>query len=181
MNRKCTRNDGGSIRKFCKGGEVNSPLPDLHHWPLALVLVILIRTLPLIWFPRPWTISDEVIRTPAIETTISAASLLDLLNIWPWARLWWLLRRYGRSIPSLMLRQPEHQSAKWSIPLWHSRRCILNKSIPRWLNTHRSSGNSSFPFSTMCHDTIFLGQGHVNQLTKVIGLHKVQAFFELSA
>jgi hypothetical protein len=33
----------------------------------------------------------------------------------------------------------------------------------------------------MCHDAIFLGQGHVNQLTKGIGLHKVQAFFELSA
>jgi hypothetical protein len=125
-------------------------LPDLHHRPLPLVLVILIRTLPLIRFPGPRIISDEVIRTPAIETVISAASLLDLLNIWPWARLWWLLRRYGRSIPSLLLRRPQHQSAKWSIPLWRSRRCILNKSIPRWLNTRRSSGNSSFLFSTMC-------------------------------
>jgi hypothetical protein len=32
----------------------------------------------------------------------------------------------------------------------------------------------------MCHDAILLGQGHVNQLTKGIGLHKVQAFLELS-
>jgi hypothetical protein len=68
MNRKYTRHDGGSIRKFRKGGEVNSPLPDLHHWPLALVLVILIRTLPLIRLPRPQKIFDKVVRTTAIET-----------------------------------------------------------------------------------------------------------------
>jgi hypothetical protein len=172
MNRECTQHDGSSIQKFCKGGEVNSPLPDLHHRPLALVLVILIGTLPLIKFPGPQTISDEVIRTPAIETTISASSLSNLLNIWPWARLMWLLRRYERSIPSFLLRRPKNQSAKWSIPLWHSRRCIQNKSIPRGLNAGGSSGNSSFLFSTVCH---------VNQLTKGIGLYKVQAFFEFSA
>jgi hypothetical protein len=181
MNRECTQHDGGSIRKFYKGGEVNSLLPDLHHRPLDLVLVILIGTLPLIRFPGPRTISDEVIRTSAIETTISAASLLDLLNIWPWARLLWLLRRYGRSIPSLLWRRSENQSAKQSIPLWRSRRCIMNKSIPRGLNTRASSGNPSFLFGTVCHDAILLGQGHVNQLTKGIGLHKVQTFFELSA
>jgi hypothetical protein len=33
----------------------------------------------------------------------------------------------------------------------------------------------------VCRDAILLGQGHVNQLTKGIGLHKVQTFFELSA
>jgi hypothetical protein len=160
MNRECTRHDGSSIRKFCKGGEVNAPLPDLHHRPLALVLVTLIGTLPLIRFLGPRTISDEVIRTPAIETAISAASLLNLLNIWPWARLLWLLRRYGRSIPSLLLRRPENQSAKWSIPLWHSRRCILNKSIPRGLNARGSSGNPSLLFGTVCRDAILLGQDH---------------------
>jgi hypothetical protein len=84
-------------------------------------------------------------------------------------------------IPSLLLRWPENQSAKWSIPLWRSRRCILNKSIPRGLNTRGSSGNPPFLFDTVCGDAIFLGQGHVNQLTKGIGLHKVQTFFELSA
>jgi hypothetical protein len=117
INRECTQHDGSSIRKFCKGGEVNSPLPDLHHRPLSLVLVILIETRPLVRFLGPRIISDEVIRTPAIETTISAASLLDLLNIWPWTRLLWLLRRYGRSIPSLLLRRLENQSAEQSIPL----------------------------------------------------------------
>jgi hypothetical protein len=127
MNRECTRHDGSSIWKFYKGGEVNSPLPDLHHRPLALVLVTLIGTLPLIRFSGPRTISDEVIRTSAIETVITAAPLLDLLNIWPWAKLLWLLQRYGRSIPSLLLRWPENQSAKRSILLWRSRRCTLNE------------------------------------------------------
>jgi hypothetical protein len=81
MNRKYTRHDRGSIPKFCKGGKVNSSLPDLHHWSLALVLVILIRTLPLIRLPRPRTIFNKVVHTTAIETTIGAASLLKLLSV----------------------------------------------------------------------------------------------------
>jgi hypothetical protein len=87
-----------------------------------------------------------------------------------------LLRRHWRSVSSGLLRRPENQSARWSIPLWRSGRCIPNKSIPRWLNTHGPSGNPSFLFGTVCRDAIFLGQGHVNQLTKGIGLHKIQAF-----
>jgi hypothetical protein len=66
VNRECARHDGGSVQKFCKGGEVNSPLSNLHHWPLALALITLIGTLPLIRFLGLRTISDEVIRTPAI-------------------------------------------------------------------------------------------------------------------
>jgi hypothetical protein len=103
MNRKSTRHDRRSIRKFRKGGEVDSPLPDLYHWSLALALIILIRILPLERLLGPRTISDEVIRTPAIETAISAASLLKLLSIWPWAKLLRLLRRHWRSISSLLL------------------------------------------------------------------------------
>jgi hypothetical protein len=38
---------GGSFWKFCKGGEVDSPLLDLHYSLLALALVVLIKTLPL--------------------------------------------------------------------------------------------------------------------------------------
>jgi hypothetical protein len=95
--------------------------------------------------------------------------------------LLWLLRRYGRSISSLLLRRPENQSAKRSIPLWRSRRCILNESIPRGLNAHGSSGNLSLLFGTMCRDRILLSQGHVNQLVESICLYKVQTFFELSA
>jgi hypothetical protein len=155
-------------------------LPDLHHWHLALVLVIPIRTLPLIRLPGLRTIFDKVVRTTAIETAIGVASLLKLLSFWPWARLLRLLRRHWRSASSWLLRRPENQSARWSIPLWRSGRCILNKSIPRWLNTRGSSGNPSFLFGTVCHDTILLGQGHINQLTKGISLHKVQVFLELS-
>jgi hypothetical protein len=48
------------------------------------------------------------------------------------------------------------------------------------LNTRGSSGNPSFLFGTMCRDTILLSQGHINQLTKGISLHKVQVFLEFS-
>jgi hypothetical protein len=168
-----------SIRKFCKGGEVNSPLLDLYHQPLALVLVTLIGILPLIRFPGPRTVSDEVIRTPAIETAISAASLLDLLNIWPWARLLWLLRRYGRSIPSLLLRWPENQSAKRSIPLWCSRWCILNKSIPRGLNARGSSGNPSLLFGTVCRDAILLGRAILISSLKVFAFIRFRCSLSL--
>jgi hypothetical protein len=181
VNRECTQHDRSSIQKFRKSGEINSPLPDLYHRPLALVLVTLTGTLPLIRFLGPQTISDEMIRTSAIETAIIAASLLDLLNIWPWARLLWLLRTYGRSISSLLLRRPKNQSVKRSIPLCRSRRCILNKSIPRGLNTHGSNGNPALLFGTVCRDAILLSQGYVNQLTEGICLYKVQTFFELSA
>jgi hypothetical protein len=95
--------------------------------------------------------------------------------------LLWLLRRYGWSIPSLLLRWPENQSTKWSIPLWRSRRCSLNESIPRRLNARGSSGNPSLLFGTVCRDAILLSQGHVNQLAEGICLYKVQTFLELSA
>jgi hypothetical protein len=131
MNRKYTRHDGGSIRKFRKGGEVDSPLPDLHHWPLALALVILIRILPLERLLGPRTISDEVTRTRAIETAISAASLLKLLSIWPWAKLLRLLWRHWRSISSLLLGWPEDKSTRWGIPLRCSELYIRNNPIPR--------------------------------------------------
>jgi hypothetical protein len=54
-------------------------LPDLYYSLLALALIVLIRTLPLKRLPRPRTIFDKVVRTPAVETAISAASLLKLL------------------------------------------------------------------------------------------------------
>jgi hypothetical protein len=92
-----------------------------------------------------------------------------------------VVAEYGRSIPSLLLRRPENQSAKRSIPLWCSRQCILNKSIPRGLNARGSSGNPSLLFGTVCHDAILLSQGHVNQLAEGICLYKVQTFSELSA
>jgi hypothetical protein len=131
VDRKCTRHYGGSFWKFCKGGEVDSPFPDLHYLLLALALVILIKTLPLKRLPGPRTILDKLIYTPAVETAISAAPLLKLLNIWPWAKLLRLLRRYRRFISSLLLRRAENQSARWGIPLRRSELCIGNKMIPR--------------------------------------------------
>jgi hypothetical protein len=81
----------------------------------------------------------------------------------------------------LLLRRPENQSAKRSIPLWCSGRCILNESIPRGLNARGSSGNPALLFGTVCRDAILLSQGHVNQLAEGICLYKVQTFLELSA
>jgi hypothetical protein len=81
----------------------------------------------------------------------------------------------------LVVEGPENQSAKWSIPLWHSGWCILHKLIPRGLNARGSSGNPALLFGTVCRDAILLSQGHVNQLTESICLYKVQTFFELSA
>jgi hypothetical protein len=49
------------------------------------------------------------------------------------------------------------------------------------LNARGSSGNPSLLFSTVCHDAILLGQGHVNQHAEGICLYKVQTFFDLSA
>jgi hypothetical protein len=172
MNTECTRHDGGSIRKLRKGGEVNSPLPDLHHWPFALVLVILIRTLPLIRLPGPRTIFDKVVRTTAIEIAIGAASLLKLLIIWPWAKLLRLLRRHWRSVSSLLLGRAENKSARWGILLRRSGRCIPNKSIPRWLSTCGSSRSLSLLFGMVYRDAILLGQGHVNQFTKVLAFSR---------
>jgi hypothetical protein len=76
VDRKYTRHYRGSFWKFRKGGEVNSSLPDLHYSLLSLAQIVLIRILPLKRFLGLRTVSDEVIRTPAIETAISAASLL---------------------------------------------------------------------------------------------------------
>jgi hypothetical protein len=131
VDRKCTRHYGGSFWKFCKGGEVNSPLPDLHYSLLSLALVVQIRILPLKRLLGPRTILNKVIRTPAIETTISVASLLKLLNVWPCAKLLRLLRRHWRSIPSLLLGRAENQSARWGILLRCSDMCVGNHTIPR--------------------------------------------------
>jgi hypothetical protein len=55
----------------------------LHYSFLALALVVLIKTLPLKRLLGPGIVLDKVIYTPAVETVISVAPLLKLLNIWP--------------------------------------------------------------------------------------------------
>jgi hypothetical protein len=156
VDRECTRHDGSSIRKLCKCSEINPSLPDLHHRFLALVLVTLGGTLPRIWFLGPRTITDKMIRTPAIEIVIIAVSLLHLLNIWPRARLLRLLQRNRRSVPSLLLGRPENQSTSWGISLRCSGRCVRNNPVPRWLSTRGSSRVLPLFLSMMCHDAIFL-------------------------
>jgi hypothetical protein len=48
----------------------------MYHTLFAFALVVLVRTLPLIRLLGPRKIFDEVIRTSATETTISAIPLL---------------------------------------------------------------------------------------------------------
>jgi hypothetical protein len=71
--------------------------------------------------------------------------------------LLWLLRRNGRSVPSLLLGQPENQSTSWGIPLRCSERCVGNNPIPRWLSIRGSSRGLSLFLSIMRYDAIFLG------------------------
>jgi hypothetical protein len=68
--------------------------------------------------------------------------------------------RHWRSIPSLLLRWAENQSARCDILLLCSELRVRNNSIPWWLNTRGSSRSLPFLLGTMCHDTVFLGQSH---------------------
>jgi hypothetical protein len=74
-------------------------------------------------------------------------------------------RRHWRSIPSLLLRRAENQSARWGIPLRRSELRIRNNSIPRWLNTRGSGRSLPFLLGMMCHDIVFLGQSHIHKFT----------------
>jgi hypothetical protein len=132
------------------------PLPDLHHRPFALILVILTGASPLIRFLGLRTISDKGIRTFTIEIMMGATSLLDLLIIWSWTELLWLLQRYTRLILSLLLRRPENQSADQIISLWRSGWCILNQLILRGLKARRFSRDPSLLLGTVCRNAILL-------------------------
>jgi hypothetical protein len=48
----------------------NPPLPDLDSLPLALVLVVLARTVALIWLPGLGAVPSKVSGTPTIKATI---------------------------------------------------------------------------------------------------------------
>jgi hypothetical protein len=154
--RKCTRHDRSSIWKFCKSGEVNPSLTDLHHRLLSLILVSLGGALPLIGFLRPRAISDKMIRTSAIVAAIVVAFLWHLRNIWPLARLLCLLRGHRRSEPSLLLRRPKNQSSRRGIALWYSGRRIGNNPIPRWLSTRGPSRVLPLLLGIMRHNAVFL-------------------------
>ena len=84
--RECTRHDWCSLGKFSKVGEVKSALPDLNGLPLALILIVPARSLPLS-LSRLGALLGKVIRTPALETAVVIIGTASLLGIWPWAIL----------------------------------------------------------------------------------------------
>ena len=128
-----------SCWKVCKSSEINSPLPDLHHLPLALALVVvLVGVLPWIRPLGSRAILGKVISTAAVIAPIVAIPTIELWGIRPWAKLLLLLLRHWRSESSLLLRWPKDKPAHWSISLWRSGWSVLHQTIPRWLSTRGS-------------------------------------------
>ena len=85
MDKKCTRHHWCALRKFCKSGEIDVPLPDLNSLLFALVLVVLIRALALVLSLGLWALTGEMSGAPTIEATISITWTGGLWTIWPWA------------------------------------------------------------------------------------------------
>ena len=98
--RKCTRHNWCSLRKVSEAGEIKSALPDLNGLPLALVLIISARSLPL-RLTRLGAHLGKVIRTPASETAVIVVRASSWLSIRPRAGL---LRLRCKSS---LLRKPE--------------------------------------------------------------------------
>src|SRR6185312_13916749 len=121
------------------------------------------------------TILGKVRSTAAVEASIITITTIELWDIWPWAKLLLLLLllRYWRSESSLLLRRLKDKPTHWGISLWRSRWSILHQAIPRWLGTRGSRWCLPLFLSTMCSNTIFLCNGHINQLIIGIGLNQV--------
>ena len=149
MDRESTRHDWCFFGKLCKSSEVNSPLPNLHHLPFALALVVvLVGVLP--WI-RPLglrAISGKMISTAAVKAPIVAIPTIELWGIWPWAKLLRLLNDW-RSESSLLLRRSKNKPARWGISLWSSWWSILHQTILWWLSTQ---GVPLVPFASSRHD-----------------------------
>ena len=101
---------------------------------LALALVVLVGILPWISLLGLRAILGEMGSTAAIETAIVAVPTIELWDIWPWAKLLWLLKDW-RSESSLLLRRLKNKPARWGISLWSSWWSILYQTIPWWLST----------------------------------------------
>ena len=141
--RECTRHNWFSLRKISKAGEIKSALPDLNGLPLALVMIISARSLPL-RLTHLGAHLGKVIRTPASETSVIVVRASGLLSIRPWAvLLLWrckssLLRKPESSL-LLLLRRPNNPTP-WLRGLL--RGCgwvILHNTIPQCRGTRGSS------------------------------------------
>ena len=164
MDRESTRHDWCSLWKVCKSSEVNSPLPDLHHLPLALAfVVVLVGVLPWIRPLGSRAILGKVISTAAVIAPIIAIPTIELWGIRPWAKLLLLLLlRHWRFESSLLLRRPKDKPAHGGISLWRSGWSVLHQTIPRWLSTRGSCWCLSLLLDVMCCNTVFLSNGHID-------------------
>jgi hypothetical protein len=101
-----------TLGEFGESSEVHPPLADLYHLLLALALVVRAGCLPLERFPRLRTISDEMGRAAAVETTIVVVSLIGWWKARPRALLLLLLGLWCRQpIESSLLGRPGYPSA----------------------------------------------------------------------
>ena len=175
--RKCTRHNWCSLRKVSKAGEVKSALPDLNGLPLALVLIISARSLPLS-LSRLGAHLGKVIRTPAFETAVIVVRTSGLLSIRPWAVLLLLrcklslLRKPDLSL-LLLLRRPNNPTP-WLRGLL--RGCgwvILHKAIPRCRGTRGSSRCLALLFSAVRRNKILLRDSHIHQFIEGIRTDKI--------
>ena len=79
MDRENTRHDWCSFRKLCKSSEIKSPLSDLHH--LLLALVVLVGVLPWIRLLGLRAILGTMVSTAAIKASIVAIPTIELWGI----------------------------------------------------------------------------------------------------
>ena len=164
---ECTRHNWCSFGKFSKVGEVKSALPDLNGLPLALVLIISARSLPL-RLSRLGAHLGKVIRTPTSETAVIIIGASGWLSIRPRAVLLLLrckssLLRKPESSLLLLLRRPNNPTP-WLRGLL--RGCvwvILHNTIPRCRGTRGSSRCLALLFSAVCRNKIFLRYCHIHQ------------------
>src|SRR6185369_8104266 len=175
--RECTRHDWCSLRKVSKAGEVKSALPDLKGLPLALVLIISARSLPL-RLPRLGAHLGKVIRTPASETSVIVVRASGLLSIRPWAVLLLLrckssLLRKPKSNLLLLLRRPNNPTPKLRGLLRGCGWVILHNTIPRCRGTRGSSRCLALLFSAVCRNKILLIDSHIHQFIERVCTDKI--------
>ena len=175
--RECTRHNWCSLRKVSKAGEVKSALPDLNGLPLALVLIISARSLPL-KLSRLGAHLDKVIRTPAFEIAVLVVRASGLLSIRPRAGLLLLrckssLLRKPKSSLLLLLRRPNNPTP-WLRGL--RRGCgwgILHKAIPRCKGTRGSSRCLALLFSAVSRNKVLLRDSHIHQSIERVRTDKI--------
>jgi len=152
--RECTRHHWSAFRKIRQSGEVDPPLPNLHNLPLALVPVVLGRTLTLIGWPGLRALLGEMGRAPTVEAPVGRAWLKRWGSVRP--RAIWLLSRIAGG--SLLLRQPENQSSWWRGSRW-LRSGSRHKEITRWWCSRGSGWRFPLFLGPVCQDAVLLGDG----------------------